>query len=716
MSTFGRTVALVAVISSENSLTMLDAQITRPAPTRSSTQVDTYHGTAIADPYRWLEDVDAAETAAWVAAQNDVTFKYLRALPDREAFRTRIEALYNYERFSVPSRVGGRYFFAKNSGLQNQSVLFVQESLDGSARELLDPNQLSRDGTVALTVSEPSPDGKLLLYGTAASGSDWQEFKVRRVDDGVDLGDHLRWIKFSRGAWTRDGRGFFYARYPEPKPGEAMVSQNRDMKLYYHRIGTAQGEDLLVYERPDQPDWGFNPLVTFDGRYLIISVWTGTDSRNRLYYLDLIDPVRPTVLGRVIRLFDGFDAAYDFVGNQGPVFFLRTDRDAPLGRVAAVDTRRDGASLVPVIPEQPQALETVAHVGGRLVASYLTDAHSTVRIFETGGRELKGLDLPGIGSVGVTMSGDPEHPELFFGFTSFLAPGTIYRADVATGTQAVFRAPRLQFDPTPFVTEQVFYRSNDGTRVPMFITRRKDLPRNGANPTLLYAYGGFDVNLLPAFDPAIIAWLERGGIYAQANLRGGGEYGKTWHEAGMFEKKQSVFDDFIAAAEYLIAERYTSSSYLAIEGASNGGLLIGAVITQRPELAAVALPAVGVMDMLRYHRFTIGWAWASEYGSADDPKHFPVLKAYSPLHNLKPGTDYPATLVTTADHDDRVVPGHSFKFAAALQAATTWRRPAYIRIETKAGHGAGKPIAKTIDERADVFAFARANMGVRSTP
>ncbi|MFN0180873.1 MAG: prolyl oligopeptidase family serine peptidase [Gemmatimonadales bacterium] len=694
-------------------VTMLPAQLTRPPVTRTAAQVDDYHGSRIADPYRWLEDVDAPETLQWVTAQNQVTFEYLRGLPHREATRQRLSELYDYERFSVPSYRGGRYFYSRNSGLQNQAVLYVQDGSAGTGRVLLDPNLLSADGTVALALTAPSPDGELLLYATSASGSDWQEFRVRRVDDGVDLTDHLRWIKFSGGTWTKDGRGFFYARYPAPQPGEALTAQNRDMKVYYHRIGTPQSADVLVYERPDEPEWGFGLEVTHDGRYLVIGVWVGTDTRTRIHVLDLGDPRAPNVTGEVVRLLDRFDAAYHFVGNQGPVFFLRTDLDAPRGRIVTIDTRTPGA-ITELVAEQPHALDSVTEVGGKLVAGFLVDAKSALRLYGLDGRDHGEIPLPGIGSGG-GVSGDPDRTEMFYAFTSFLSPGTVYRYDVATGAREVFRAPALKFDPDDFVTEQVFYRSKDGTRVPMFVTHRKDLVKDGTNPTLLYAYGGFDASLTPAFDPGVIAWLEQGGVYAQPNLRGGGEYGKAWHEAGMFEKKQNVFDDFIAAAEFLIDNRYTDSAHLAIEGASNGGLLIGATINQRPDLAAVALPAVGVMDMLRYHKFTIGWAWTSEYGSSDDPKHFPTLAAYSPLHNLKPGTDYPATLVTTADHDDRVVPGHSFKYAAALQAATTWRRPAYIRIETKAGHGFGKPISKTIEERADVFAFAWANLGPRAT-
>ncbi len=683
--------------------------IRRPPPTPTVDQIDTLHGVEVPDPYRWLEDADSPETAAWVAAQNQVTFEYLRALPLREHLEKRLTALYDYERYSIPYHRGGRYFYTRNTGLQNQAVLYVQDSLAADGRELLDPNRLSADGTVALSLVEPSPDGRLLLYSTSASGSDWQEFRIRQVDDGIDRVDHLRWIKFSRGSWTRDGQGFFYSRYPEPDSNAALSAQNRDMKVYYHRLGSDQREDQLVYERPDQPDWGFAAEVTHDGRYLVLTVWLGTDSRTRVYYQDLGDPQAPSITGSMVKLLDQFDAAYGFIGNVGPIFYFRTDRGAARGRVIAVDTRAPAPEAWrEVVPEAEQPLDGVSLVGGRLVTSYLVDAKSRLAVVDLEGSAVSEIHLPGIGTAG-GISGEPDRHEMFFAFTSFLVPTSVYRYDLQSGALAPFRSPRLTFDPAAFVTEQVFVTSRDGTQVPVFVTHRKGLIRDGSHPTLLYAYGGFNANLTPFFDPATIAWLEQGGIYAQANLRGGGEYGEDWHRAGMFEKKQNVFDDFIAAAEYLIREGYTSARHLAIEGASNGGLLVGAVLVQRPDLFAVALPDVGVMDMLRYHHFTIGWAWATEYGSADDAAHFPVLRAYSPLHNLKPGTDYPATLVTTADHDDRVVPGHSFKFAAALQAATTWDRPAYIRVETKAGHGAGKPVAKQVEARADVLAFALAN-------
>ena len=682
----------------------------RPPVTATGSVADTYHGMRVADPYRWLEDPDGKETAGWVRAQNDVTFDYLRKLPEREAIRQRLTALLDYERFSVPTSRAGRLFFLRNAGLENQSPLYVQDSLDVSPRLLLDPNLLSSDGTVALSVTVPSADGRLLLYGTSASGSDWMEFRVRDVATAKDLPDHLRWIKFSDGAWTRDGKGFFYGRYPAPKEGESQVSANRDMKLYYHRLGTTQEADVLVYERPDQPDWGFGATVTDDGRYLVITAWQGTDTRNRIYLADLGDPAAPNVRAAVRPLLDKFDAAYNVLGNDGSVFYFQTTNEAPRWRIVAIDAANPApGAWREVVPQRDAVLQGAALSEQTVVASYLRDARAELLRYGLDGQPHGEIALPGIGSV-TGPSGERSDPRLFYAFTSYLSPTTILHYNVKTGTGGVFKTPRVAFDPAKYETRQVFFASKDGSRVPMFVTHKRGLALDGRNRTLLYAYGGFNVSITPAFSATLIPWLERGGVYAVPNLRGGGEYGEDWHQAGMFERKQNVFDDFIAAAEYLIREGYTSPDRLAIEGGSNGGLLVGAAMTQRPELFGVALPAVGVMDMLRFHKFTIGWAWVSEYGSADSASQFPALKAYSPLHNLKPGTDYPATLITTADHDDRVVPAHSFKFAAALQAATTWRRPAYIRIETKAGHGAGKPIAKIIEEQADIYAFALANL------
>jgi prolyl oligopeptidase len=583
-------------------------------------------------------------------------------------------------------------------------VLFWQPSLDSEPRVLLDPNALSEDGTVALTVTSVSEDGRYLVYGTSSGGSDWQEFRVREVETGRDLPDHLRWIKFSGASWTHDGRGFFYSRYDEPT-GVALTAVNRDQKLYYHRIGTPQSEDVLVYERPDQPEWGFSGQVSEDGRYLVVSVWHGTDRRNRVHYMDLGDLRAPRVQGNLVRLLDDFDASYSFVGNDGPVFYFHTDLQAPRSRVIAVDTRRpqrDGWRTL--IPQADDVLQGVGMVDNQFVASYLHDAHSRIRVFGLDGSLVREIELPTLGSIG-SFSGRRSDSEAFYAFTSFLYPTTIFRYNFRSGESSVFRRPDVDFDPSQFETKQVFYTSNDGTRVPMFITHRKGIALDGTNPTLLYAYGGFNASMTPHFSTSNLVWLEMGGVYALANLRGGGEYGEEWHRAGTKERKQNVFDDFIAAAEFLIDQRYTSPRRLAISGGSNGGLLVGAVMNQRPELFGAALPAVGVMDMLRFHRFTIGWAWVSDYGSAEDPAMFPHLFAYSPLHNLREGTCYPATMVTTADHDDRVVPGHSFKYAAALQQAQGCPNPTLIRIETRAGHGAGKPTHMIIQEAADRWAF-----------
>ena len=692
--------------------TVARAQALAYPPARKSDQVDDYHGTKVADPYRWLEDVDAAETRSWIEAENGVTAAYLAQIPARATLRQRLTRLWNYPRYGAPFHKGGRYFFLKNDGLQNQAVLYRQGSLSAEPEVLLDPNSLAADGTVALSSVAPSEDGKLLAYGTSASGSDWQEFRVRDVASARDLSDHLRWIKFSGTSWTHDGAGFFYSRYPEPAGADALRAVNRFQKLYYHRLGTEQAGDELVYERPDQPDWGMNAEVTDDGRYAVLHVWLGTDRRNRVYYFDLKDPKHPRVTGEVIRLLDAFDASYAFVGNDGPVFYLLTDLAAPRKRVIAIDTRHpERSAWREIIPQGDDVIEGVRIIHNTCVVNYLHDAHSRLHLFALDGRPDREVALPTLGSVS-DISGERQDAEMFYAFTSFLYPTTIFRYDFATGTSSVFKAPTIDFDPSGYETEQVFYRSRDGTRIPMFLTHRRGMARDGSHPTYLYGYGGFNISLTPAFSASLLVWLELGGVYAVPNLRGGGEYGEEWHQAGMHEKKQNVFDDFIAAAEYLVAQGYTTPARLAIGGGSNGGLLVGAAMTQRPELFAAALPAVGVMDMLRFHKFTIGWAWVTEYGSADSAAQFPALYAYSPLHRIKAGTAYPATLVTTADHDDRVVPGHSFKFTAALQAAQAGPRPVLIEIETKAGHGAGKPISKLIEEQADRWAFLVKNLGM----
>jgi len=670
-------------------------------------QVDDYHGVKVTDPYRWLEDTDSRDTRDWVEAENKLTLSYLEQIPYRQAIHDRLTKLWNYERYRVPEKQGKRYFYEHNNGLQNQNVLFVTESLDAEPRQLLDPNTLSSDGTVALVGHAISDDGKLLAYGTAASGSDWMEWHVRDVDTGSDLSDDIQWVKFSGASWTKDGKGFFYSRFDEPKAGTMLRDVNYFQKLYYHKLGTPQAEDKLIYDRPDNKELGFGGYVTDDGHYLVINVSQGTAPKNRLYYKDLTRPDSP-----VVKLLDDFDAEYRFVDNDGPVFWLKTDSDAPRGRLIAVDTRHpERANWKTIVPEKPETLTSANVVNDTFILGYLKDARTEVHVHDLAGKFLRNVDLPGIGTA-EGFGGKRKDKETFYAFTSFVTPTTIYRYDPVAGKSSVFRQAKVDFDPSQYETKQVFYNSKDGTRVPMFLTYKSGLKLDGQNPVLLYAYGGFNISLTPAFSVGNLVWLEMGGVYAQPNLRGGGEYGEDWHQAGTKLHKQNVFDDFIAAAEWLIANHYTSPAKLAIRGGSNGGLLVGACLTQRPDLFGAALPAVGVMDMLRFHKFTIGWAWTSDYGSSDDPEQFKALYAYSPLHNLRAGTKYPPTLITTADHDDRVVPGHSFKFAATLQADQAGPAPVLIRIETKAGHGAGKPVSKQIEELADVWAFAAHSLGM----
>jgi prolyl oligopeptidase len=672
-------------------------------------QVDDYHGMKVADPYRWLEDTDSADTHAWVEAENKVTFGYLEQIPYRNAIRERMMKLWNFERFTVPQQQGGRYFYQHNNGLQNQNVLLVAESLNGEPRELIDPNTLSSDGTVALGGEAFTDDGKLMAYGTAASGSDWQEWHVRNVDTGKDLPDLIKWVKFSGASWTKDGKGFYYSRYDEPK-GTALRDTNYFQKLYYHRLGTPQSEDALIYERPDNKELGFGGQVTNDGHYLVIFVFQGTSPKNRLYYKDLTKPG-----SEVVKLLDDFDAQYQFVDNDGSVFWIRTDLDAPRGKLIAIDTRHpEKANWTTLVEQNADKLEDANVVDNLFLLGYLKDAKTEVRVHDLQGKFLRNVDLPGIGTA-AGFGGKRKDKETFYSFTSFISPTTIYRYDPESGKSSVFKQPKVDFDATKYETKQVFYNSKDGTRIPMFLTYQKGLKLDGQNPTLLYAYGGFDISLTPGFSIPTVVWLEMGGIYAQPNLRGGGEYGEDWHLAGTKAKKQNVFDDFIAAAEWLIANKYTSTPKLAIRGGSNGGLLVGACLTQRPDLFGATLPLVGVMDMLRFQKFTIGWAWTSDFGSSDNADDFKALYAYSPLHNLKPATKYPPTLIATADHDDRVVPGHSFKFAATMQADQAGPAPVLIRIETKAGHGAGKPISKVIDQTADEWSFVAHNLGMNVT-
>jgi prolyl oligopeptidase len=670
-------------------------------------QVDDYHGTTVADPYRWLEDPDSDESRAWIEAQNQLTMGYLSEIPERQHLRDRITELWNYEKFGTPFKRGDRYFYFKNDGLQNQSVLYTLPTLDDKPQVLLDPNTLSEDGTVALSGLSISDDGQYLAYGLSTSGSDWQEWYVREIETGQDLSDRLQWIKFSGASWTTDSQGFFYSRYDEPNESRKLEDVNYYQKLFYHRLGTPQSEDALVYHRPDEKEWGFGGEVTDDGRFLVIAVWRGTDPKNLLFYKDLTVADAP-----VVELIQEFEAEFSFVDNEGDRFWIQTDLDAPKGRLIAIDLAQpDRSQWQEIIPEAAETLRAIAPLNQQFIAIYLKDARSQVKRFDLEGTPLDEIELPGIGSVS-GFGSKRSDTETFYSFTGFTTPTTIYRYSAETGTSTLFRQPTVNFNPDDYITTQVFFPSADGTTIPMFITHKAGLTLNGNNPTLLYGYGGFGVSLTPSFSPSYLVWMEMGGVYAVPNLRGGGEYGEEWHQAGTKHNKQNVFNDFMAAAEWLIAQGYTKPEKLAIAGGSNGGLLVGACMTQRPELFGAALPAVGVMDMLRFHTFTIGWAWCSDYGSPDNPEEFKSLYAYSPLHNLKLGTAYPATLITTADHDDRVVPAHSFKFAAALQAAQSSEAPTLIRIETKAGHGAGKPTAKIIEEIADRYAFLVRTLGM----
>ncbi len=669
--------------------------------TRQVEQIDEYHGVKISDPYRWLEDDNSAETAAWVEAQNKVTFGFLDAIPQRAAIKERMMKLWNYERFGLPQERGGRYFYTRNSGLQNQRVLYVAETLEAAPRVLLDPNTLSADGTVALSGFEISDDGALLAYGLSRAGSDWEEWRVRNVATGEDRADLVEWVKFSGASWAKDASGFFYSRYDAPKTGEEKKGVNEFQKLYFHRLGTKQGDDALTYARRDHADWGFGGGVSDDGRYLAIHVSQGTETKNRFFYKDLAAPD-----SKIIELLNDFDASYDFIDNDGPIFFFKTDLAAPRGRVIAIDLARPQREhWREHIPQSADTLQSVDLVNGQFVCTYLHDAHSVVKFFARDGQFTRELTLPGLGSV-AGLHGKRTDTETFYSYTSFTVPGRIYRLDLATAASTVFREPKVDFQPGDYETKQVFFASKDGTRVPMFITHKRGLKLDGAAPTLLYGYGGFNISLTPSFGVSTLVWMEMGGVFAMANLRGGGEYGEEWHQAGMKLRKQNVFDDFIAAAEWLIAEKYTAPAKLAIEGGSNGGLLVGACMTQRPELFGAALPGVGVLDMLRFEKFTIGWAWRSDYGSAENADEFRALHAYSPLHALRPGVRYPATLITTGDHDDRVVPAHSFKFAARLQECQAKDGPpVLIRIDVRAGHGGNKPMTKVIAERADELSF-----------
>ncbi|GGG45532.1 prolyl oligopeptidase family serine peptidase [Hymenobacter glacieicola] len=677
--------------------------------TKKVDHVDDYFGTSVADPYRWLEDLDSPETKAWVEAQNKVTFGYLGQIPFRDKIRDRLTKIWNYERFGVPEEEGGQLYFSKNDGLQNQAVLYVQQNgQEGQPDVLLDPNKFSEDGTTALAGTYFSTDHRYLAYATSGGGSDWQQLKVLDLKTRQPLPDELQWVKVSGAAWYKDG--FFYSRYDAPKKGENQLSgKNEFHKVYYHQLGKPQSADKLVYENPKMP-LGFRTVgTTEDERFLVLYLTDGKADGNRLSVRDLTDPKQATTFTPLISSYEYNNSV---VGNVGGQLLVYTNYKAPRYRVVLIDPKKpQEANWKEVLPETENKLEGVDQVGGYLVASYLKDASSLVKVYTEKGEFKHDVALPAIGTA-AGFGGRRTSKTVYYAFTSFTYPTTIYQYDLATNTSTVFRAPTVDVKPADYVTTQVFYKSKDGTKVPMFITHKKGVKLDGQNPTYLYAYGGFNISLTPSFSVARMLWLENGGVLAIPNLRGGGEYGEAWHQAGMTPNKQNVFDDFIAAADYLKVQGYTSTEKLAMAGGSNGGLLVGATMTQRPDLCGVAFPAVGVMDMLRYQKFTIGWNWAPEYGTSDNYAQFQNLYRFSPLHTLKPGTSYPATLITTADHDDRVVPAHSFKFAAALQAANDGSRPQLIRVDVNAGHGAGKSTKLQIEEWADIWAFAYQNMGV----
>ena len=667
---------------------------------RKVDHIDEYHGTKVADPYRWLEELDSDETRAWIEAENAVTSKYLDAIPQLEPLKARLTQLWDYEKFSEPSERGGRFFYRHNTGLQNQSVLLSTKSLDDRGTVLLDPNTLSQDGTVALSGMSVTKDGKRMAYALAEAGSDWTQWHVRDVESGKDLDDVLKWSKFSGAEWTPDGKGFFYGRYPEPQPGADLKTANYFQKLYYHTLGTPQSEDKLIWKDDEHKDWRAHATVTDDGVYMVYTIGKGTDDKYRILWRKAADTdAEPK------HLVGEFDYDYTFIDNDGSWLLFRTNDEAERGRLIAINVDQpERKNWKELIPHTAETLEGVSRLGDKLIAVYLKDAHSQVKVFGLDGKFQSEIELAGLGTAG-GFGGDRDSKQTFYSFTSYARPATIYRYDLATGTSTIWKAPSVKFNPDDFVTSQVFYDSKDGTRIPMFITHLKSVKPSPETPCLLYGYGGFNIPLTPGYSPTNLVWLEQGGILAVANLRGGGEYGESWHQGGTKTRKQNVFDDFIAAAEWLIEERYTSTPKLAIEGRSNGGLLVGACLTQRPDLYGATLPGVGVLDMLRFHKFTIGWAWIDDYGSSDDPEQFNAIYKYSPLHNIKPGTCYPPTLITTADHDDRVFPAHSFKFAATIQAAQSCANPVLIRIETRAGHGAGKPTTKQIEDAAYKLAF-----------
>lgn len=678
------------------------AETTQSYPSaRRSDLVEDLHGVKVADPYRWMEEIDSPETRSYVEAQARLATNYLAKLPRREEIGAQLKKLWDYDRLGLPHTEGGRVFFSRRAGLQNQAVLFWKDSAPGASEKvLLDVNTMSKDGTVALSSWRVSRDGKLLAYGLSKAGSDWVEWRFREVQSGRDLPDVLKWVKFSGAAWNHDGTAVYYSRYDEPPPGAELKQKNENQKLYLHRLGDAPEKDTLLYARADKPKWGFGAGETDDGKYLLVSVWEGSASENALFYRDLAVPSSP-----LVELLRDFDAEYRFVGNDGPLFYLLTSHQAKNQRLVAVDINRPAPDQWrTILPESKSRLSDVSYLGGKFIATRLVDAHDEVSVYDREGKELKKLTLPGLCSV-AGFAGRQSSSETHYYVTSFTTPGEIYRYDVARDESTLVERTKVAFDASRYEVGLRFYPSKDGTQIPLFLCHRKGLVKDGRNPTLLYGYGGFDHSLTPSFSASQIAWMDLGGVYAQACLRGGGEYGESWHEAGKGKNKQNVFDDFIAAAEWLIRENYTRTPKLAIHGGSNGGLLVAAVMNQRPELFGAAIPAVGVMDMLRFHKFTIGWAWQKEYGSPDQPGDFRNLLTYSPLHGIKSGVKYPPTMILTGDHDDRVFPAHSFKYAAALQHAQAGPAPILLRVDLDTGHGAGKPTAKALEETTDKFAF-----------
>jgi prolyl oligopeptidase len=693
---------LLVLAVSCKAIDMSKAQLRYPTP-RKDDVVDDYSGTKVADPYRWMEALDSTEVADWVKASNQVTEAYLQQLPLRDDFNKRLTELWNYPRVGVPIVESGRLFYARNTGLQRQAPVFMRAGLTAPPQLILDPNLISADGSVSLAQWMPSPDAKLLAYALAEGGADWNTVKVRDLGSGKDLPDEVRWMRFSGISWTKDSKGFYYARYPEPPKNKLLEAALSGHAIYYHRVGTPQTEDVLVYERKDLPTWVVNGDVSHDGRYLLVMMFEGAENRNRLYYADLGRPRAPQIDAPVKPLLEADDAEYAPIGNKGATLYLRTDKDAPNRKIVTLDINNPTAARRTVVPERKDAIESVAVVGERIVAHYLADVQSRLAVFDLDGGAVGEVALPGAGSV-TEIRGRQDSPDVWYSFSSPLMPLTVYRFDPAVGQSSAFEETAPRVDVSLFETKALFAVSRDGTRIPFFLSAKKNLPLDG--------YGGFSISTLPSYRPEVPAWLERGGVWVTVNMRGGAEYGEEWHKAGMLDKKQNVFDDFIAVAEHLVKERYTSPARLGMMGGSNGGLLVGAVMEQRPDLFAVAMPAVGVMDMLRYDKFTGGRLWTTEYGSASNPAQFPFLFKYSPLHNITPGTCYPATLITTADHDDRVVPSHSFKFAAALQSAQGCQKPVLIRVEVQSSHGY-RPTDKLIAQRADQWAFAAEHLGLK---